>query len=169
MARVRASPWRGYCVGVAQSLRLIDTNGDQHARNVVPSRIGRCRHGARRERRRPVDLSDRGAAARDAMRQRGELLMIVDTEECWPVAAASPGQATVDEIVAGSRPAISAADAAAATRTGYRGIAAPAVPGGGAPLMSGAPVVIAPRGVVGPATQTIPNAIRQNLQGGRGY
>ena len=122
-----------------------------------------------RENTTPVDLSDRGAAARDAMRQRGELLMIVDTEQCWPVAAASPGQATVDEIVAGIRPAVSASDAAAAMRTGYRGIAAPAVPGGGAPIMSGAPVVVAPRGVVGPATQTIPYAIRQNLQGGRGY
>ena len=122
-----------------------------------------------REANTPVDLSDQGAAARDAMRRRGELLMILDTEQCWPVAASPSGQATVDEIVAGIRPAVTASTAADAARMGYRGIAAPAVPGGGAPIMGGAPVVIAPRGVVGPATQTIPSAIRGTLQGGRGY
>jgi hypothetical protein len=118
----------------------------------------------------PVDLSDQGAAARDAMRRRGELMMIIDTDQCWPVAAPPSGQvASVDEIVAGIRPAVTSYTAAEAARAGYRGIAAPAVPGGGAPIMGGAPAVVAPRAGFGPATQTIPGGIRQQLQQGRGY
>jgi len=121
-----------------------------------------------RESTTPVDLSDQGAAARNAMRRRGEVLMIIDTEQCWPVAASATGQASVEEIVAGIRPAVTQYDAANAARTGYRGIAAPVVSGGGAPMMSG-PIVPTTGAVVGPATQTIPNAIRRTLQGGRGY
>ena len=30
----------------------------------------------------PVDMSDRGAAARDALRQRGQFLMFVDLDQC---------------------------------------------------------------------------------------
>ena len=53
----------------------------------------------------PVDMSARGVNARDAMRQRGEYLMFVDTAPCAPLAfltgPGTPGTLSVDEIVAG--------------------------------------------------------------------
>jgi hypothetical protein len=54
----------------------------------------------------PVDLSDRGAAAREAMRNRGELLVIYETQTCVRIERGSPtgGRTlTTDEIVAGWR------------------------------------------------------------------
>jgi hypothetical protein len=53
----------------------------------------------------PVDMSTRGDAARDAMRQRGEYLLFFDTDRCAPLAfltgPGTPGTLTVDQIVAG--------------------------------------------------------------------
>lgn len=52
----------------------------------------------------PVDLSATGAPAREAMRSRGELLVIFDVDTCALIGRASPtgGRAlTTDEIVAG--------------------------------------------------------------------
>ena len=67
----------------------------------------------------PVDLSDRGAAARDALRQRGELLMIIDTDRCPRIAvsfgATGAHAAPADEYVAGIRPVV-AREAAAVTQ-----------------------------------------------------
>ena len=58
-----------------------------------------------RDQQPPVDMSARGAAARDAMRQRGEYLMFVDADPCAPLAfltgPGTPGTLTVDQIVAG--------------------------------------------------------------------
>ena len=58
-----------------------------------------------RDQQPPVDMSARGAAARDAMRQRGEYLMFVDTDPCAPLAfltgPGTPGTLSVDQIVAG--------------------------------------------------------------------
>ena len=54
----------------------------------------------------PLDLSDGGSRARAAMRQRGEYLMVIDTDRCArvvPVKATSSA-ASVDDIVAGMRP-----------------------------------------------------------------
>jgi len=55
----------------------------------------------------PVDLSDRGRAARAAMRQRGEFLLMMEAEQCSSFVAVSgaagAGGATVDEIVSGLR------------------------------------------------------------------
>ncbi|HEY7945557.1 MAG TPA: hypothetical protein VIH15_13715 [Casimicrobiaceae bacterium] len=58
----------------------------------------------------PVDLSDSGARARAAMRQRGEYLMVIDTDRCVRVvpATASSGAASVEDIVAGMRPYLGA-------------------------------------------------------------
>ena len=52
----------------------------------------------------PVDLSERGAEARDRMRQRGEQLLILDSDQC-PRLVFSPvtGAASVDSIVAEMR------------------------------------------------------------------
>ena len=50
----------------------------------------------------PVDLSDAGAPARDAMLKRGELLVIYDTNTCIVIgrgAATGNRKATVEEIV----------------------------------------------------------------------
>jgi hypothetical protein len=58
----------------------------------------------------PVDLSNAGAAAREAMRARGELLVIFDTANCVLVgrANADGGRTlTTDEIVAGWKPMLS--------------------------------------------------------------
>jgi hypothetical protein len=58
----------------------------------------------------PVDLSDEGAAARDAMRQRGQQLITMNSERCPAIdrarIAGAGGPATVDEIVAGMRSAV---------------------------------------------------------------
>jgi hypothetical protein len=55
----------------------------------------------------PVDLSERGRAARAAMRQRGEFLLMMEADQCGrfvaTTGAAGAGGATVDEIVAGLR------------------------------------------------------------------
>lgn len=52
----------------------------------------------------PVDLSAAGAPAREAMRSRGELLVIFDTETCMLIGKATATGSrtlTTDEIVAG--------------------------------------------------------------------
>ena len=58
----------------------------------------------------PVDLSDKGAAARQAMRARGDQLIAMDTQDCPSIdtrhLANGDKPATVDEIVAGMRPAL---------------------------------------------------------------
>ena len=55
----------------------------------------------------PVDLSERGRVAQAAMRQRGEFLLMMESERCTrfvaPTGAAGAGGASVDEIVAGLR------------------------------------------------------------------
>jgi len=54
----------------------------------------------------PVDLSVRGDAARDAMRRRGELMEMFDSQACVERSARSvsgKGEASVDEIVTGVR------------------------------------------------------------------
>jgi hypothetical protein len=55
----------------------------------------------------PVDLSERGKAARAAMRQRGEFLLMMESDQCPSFVATSgaagAGGATVDEIVSGLR------------------------------------------------------------------
>ena len=53
----------------------------------------------------PVDLSPRGAAARDRMHQRGEQLMIIDVDQCPSLVFSTiSNSASVDEIVASMRP-----------------------------------------------------------------
>lgn len=58
----------------------------------------------------PVDLSDAGKAARDALRARGEQLIAMDTSQCPPIDHAritgNGKPASVEEIVAGMRPAL---------------------------------------------------------------
>ena len=57
----------------------------------------------------PVDLSDDGAPARDALRARGQQLIVMDTEYCPAIDRArvtgQGGPASVEEIVAGMRSA----------------------------------------------------------------
>ena len=55
----------------------------------------------------PVDLSDNGATARAALRNRGDYLMVIDTDRCpriSSVAAGGTSVASVDDIVGGMRP-----------------------------------------------------------------
>lgn len=58
-----------------------------------------------RDQQPPVDMSDRGVAARDAMRQRGEYLVFGESDRCAPLAfltgPGTPGTLSVDQIVAG--------------------------------------------------------------------
>ena len=55
----------------------------------------------------PLDLSDRGNAARAAMRQRGEFLLMMESDQCSSFVATSgvagAGGASVEDIVAGLR------------------------------------------------------------------
>jgi len=56
-----------------------------------------------RDSRPPVDMSQAGAASREAMRQRGEQLIIFEIDKCAPLGRlGTPGNKalTVDEIVA---------------------------------------------------------------------
>jgi hypothetical protein len=81
----------------------------------------------------PVDLSDAGKAARDAMRTRAEQLIAMNTDNCPPIDKAritgNGKPASVEEIVAGMRPAIpfgrSGGSASASGNNG--GIALPAI------------------------------------------
>jgi hypothetical protein len=69
----------------------------------------------------PIDLSDEGDAARDALRAKGQQLITMNTERCPAIdrarIAGNGGAATVDEIVAGMRPAIPFGTAAARAAT----------------------------------------------------
>jgi hypothetical protein len=94
----------------------------------------------------PVDLSDRGRAARTAMRQRGEFLLMIEADQCSrfvaTTGAAGAGGATVDEIVAGLRSYQVAGSGGGVMSSGgssARPSAGPAAPG--AP-----PALPAPRG-----------------------
>jgi hypothetical protein len=55
----------------------------------------------------PVDLSERGRTARAAMRQRGEFLLMMESDQCPSFiatsGAAGAGGASVDDIVSGLR------------------------------------------------------------------
>ena len=84
----------------------------------------------------PVDLSERGAAAREKMRERGELLMIIESSQCPRLVFSSvTGAASVDEIVSGMQPYIAV--------TG--GMGSTALPGGGKPATAPAPTAPAAR------------------------
>ena len=54
----------------------------------------------------PLDLSDGGSRARAAMRQRGEYLMVIDTDRCAQLVPRTDNSsaASVEDIVAGMRP-----------------------------------------------------------------
>lgn len=55
----------------------------------------------------PVDMSVKGASARDAMRRRGEFMEVFESNNCVERSARSKsgkGEASVDEIVAGVKP-----------------------------------------------------------------
>jgi hypothetical protein len=54
----------------------------------------------------PLDLSDGGSRARAAMRQRGEYLMVIETDRCAQVVPRtdSSSATSVEDIVAGMRP-----------------------------------------------------------------
>ena len=70
---------------------IIDSSDTVFYRDVVP----------------PVDLSDRGNAARAAMRRRGEFLLMMESDQCSSFVATSDatgaGGASVEDIVAGLR------------------------------------------------------------------
>jgi hypothetical protein len=56
----------------------------------------------------PIDMSDQGAAARAALRERGEYLMVMDSDRCVPVTfvfgAAGSKTLSLDETVGGFPP-----------------------------------------------------------------
>jgi len=70
----------------------------------------------------PIDLSDEGSAERDALRQRGQQLIAMDAERCPAIdrarIAGKGGPATVDDIVAGMRPAATFGTGATPANTG---------------------------------------------------
>jgi hypothetical protein len=99
----------------------------------------------------PVDLSERGRAARAAMRQRGEFLLMMEADQCArfvaTTGASGTGGATVDEIVAGLR-------------------SYPGAGGGGGVMSSG--VTSSARPSTGPAPSA-PSAPAAPPRGGRAY
>jgi hypothetical protein len=90
----------------------------------------------------PVDMSERGAAAREKMRQRGELLMIIESDQCPRlVYAPVTGAASVDAIVAEMRPYVAVTS----------GMGMSAAGGGGVYGSSGAAAAAAPAAAAGAA------------------
>jgi hypothetical protein len=92
----------------------------------------------------PVDLSDAGRPARDALRSRGEQLIAMDTDQCPPIDRAritgNGKPASVEEIVAGMRPAIPfGRDRAAATSSTSNGINLPRIT---VPVETGGPTSV---------------------------
>jgi len=97
----------------------------------------------------PVDLSDDGIAAREALRAQGQQLIAMDTDKCPAIDrarnGARSGPASVEEIVAGMRSATpygTPASPAAATSTGgikMPQITVPRATGGGGPSVGGPP------------------------------
>jgi hypothetical protein len=86
----------------------------------------------------PIDLSDQGAAARAALRQRGEYLLVMDSDRCAPVTfvfgAAGSKTLSLDETVGGfpaENP--STGPASAKTRRGSNAAPAAASPDRSAP------------------------------------
>ena len=95
----------------------------------------------------PVDLSERGRAARTAMRQRGEFLLMIEADQCSrfvaTTGAAGAGGATVDEIVAGLRSYQVAGSGAGVMSSG---VASSARPSAGPAAPGAPPALPAPRG-----------------------
>ncbi|HXR56177.1 MAG TPA: hypothetical protein VN858_05205 [Casimicrobiaceae bacterium] len=79
----------------------------------------------------PIDLSADGAAARDALRARGQQLIVMDTPRCPAIdrlqAGGKGGPATVEDIVAGMRPAVPFGSARSRTTRDSGGIALPEI------------------------------------------
>ena len=107
----------------------------------------------------PVDLSERGRVARASMRQRGEFLLMMESDRCTRFVAATgtagAGGATVDEIVAGLR-------------------SYPGSPGGGGVMSSGAGVMSSARASTGsapavPSPPAVPTPPGAPARGGRAY
>jgi hypothetical protein len=80
----------------------------------------------------PVDMSERGRAARAAMRQRGEYLLLMESDQCSSFVATSTAAgaagASVDDIVSGLRsyPGAAGGNLTTAARTGSAGTSASA-------------------------------------------
>lgn len=98
----------------------------------------------------PVDMSDQGTAARDALRRRHEYLIVADVDSCPPVAAVAGTNgyrpATVEEIVAQMRGYLSYGGISSAPGStesnsvgggGGGGGAGPAVSGGSSGMRGG--------------------------------
>jgi hypothetical protein len=75
----------------------------------------------------PVDMSERGAAARERMRQRGEQMMVIDVDQCPQLVFLTvSGAASVEEIVASMRPYVAVTGGmGASARPGASGNVAP--------------------------------------------
>jgi hypothetical protein len=76
----------------------------------------------------PIDLSDQGAAARAALRQRGEYLLVMDSDRCPPVTfvfgTAGSKTLSIDDVVGGF-PAEHPATGQASAKTQRRSAATP--------------------------------------------
>jgi hypothetical protein len=98
----------------------------------------------------PVDLSERGRAARAAMRQRGEFLLMMESDQCTrfvaTTGAAGAGGATVDEIVAGLRSYPGSAGGGGVMSSGGGVMSSPRASTGSAPAAPSGPAAAAPRG-----------------------
>jgi hypothetical protein len=74
----------------------------------------------------PVDLSEQGKAARDAFRQRGNYLLIVEIDHCLPLGSAlgsvGASPATPEDYVSGLRPVMTTSrGAGVAARPAFAG------------------------------------------------
>jgi hypothetical protein len=89
VALVAAAPAAAY-----ECYVIVDKNNDVVYQDVTP----------------PIDLSSEGAGSRDGIRARGQQLITLDTQSCPAIdrghLTGKGGPASVEEIVAGMRPAV---------------------------------------------------------------
>lgn len=89
LALVAAAPAAAY-----ECYVIVDRNNEVVYQDVTP----------------PIDLSSEGAGSRDSIRARGQQLVTLDTQSCPAIdrghLTGKGGPASVEEIVAGMRPAV---------------------------------------------------------------
>jgi len=102
--RLARPPLAGLAVAVAAYMGLVAANASAMTCYLKYDRNDNVVY---RDTRPPVDMSDNGTAARDAMRQRGEYLVFMETDDCpgvvFNLGSGVNGSISVDEIVSGYR------------------------------------------------------------------
>ncbi len=113
-----------------------------------------------RDQQPPVDMSSAGASARDQMRARGELLIIMDTDKCQLITPVRAGSAplTADQVLADAPPMQMSVGNTSSPASGFTG-SRPGIPAP-MPASSSGPAAVPAAAL--PAAVRNGNALRAN-------